>query len=101
MDLRHGKIAKQRTKIVRLIDSPERHQIGVRPLLRPALADITAEFPLDVASGHRSGGESRSVVDLTCNSLSVDERRRQAGWDRPTPPGRESGVFSHLDLLHE
>ena len=49
-DLRHNEIAEQRGKIVRLIDRPERLQVRLRLLLRPALTHVPSEFPLNLAS---------------------------------------------------
>ena len=56
------KLAQQDRKIVCTIERPKRLQDGARLLLRPALADIAAEFPLHFGSAHRPLGEAGAAM---------------------------------------
>src|SRR3984957_8044291 len=95
----HRQPAEQNRQILCLIESPQGLQGGVGPFLRPALADVAAEFPLHFGSVHWPFRETRRVVDFARNSLPVDEDRRHAGGG--SCPRGENWLLMDGDLLHE
>jgi hypothetical protein len=65
---------EQERQIIRPIERPKRLQDGVRALPRLALADIAAEFPLDIGSTHRLSREAARqafVADMTMKRRGV------------------------------
>src|SRR5262249_61263273 len=97
-----GKIAENSRKIICLLDRPQRLKDGVRPLLWPSLADIAAEFPLDVGAAHRPADESGHVVDLADDTTPIGEDGGQASRHlRGASAGREGWVLHHRGLSRE
>src|SRR5207247_435674 len=67
----NGQRSEQRTDILSVLHHPERFENRIGFLARPALADIAAEFAVDIRPLHRLTREAGNVVDLAADPLPI------------------------------
>src|SRR5437667_9433260 len=75
----NGQRCKQRTDILSVLQHPERFENRIGFPARPALADIAAEFAVDVWPLHRLTREAGNVVDLAADALPIRQNRGDPG----------------------
>src|SRR5690242_11930618 len=68
-----GKRCKQCTDVSGVLKHPERLQNGISFLARPAVADVTAKFAVDVRLVHRLTRKAGNVVDLAADAPAVGQ----------------------------
>src|SRR6266516_7126175 len=97
----NGQRCKQRTDILSVLQHPERFENRIGFPARPALADIAAEFAVDVWPLHRLTREAGNVVDLAADALPIRQNRGDARWHGVADPRGELRIFRDRNLLHE
>src|SRR5207247_5827996 len=96
----HDQRSKQGTDILRVLQHPERWQNRIGFLAGPALADIAAEFAVDVRPLHRLTREAGNVVDFAADALHIRQNRGDARWHGVADPRGELRIFRARHLLH-
>src|SRR5438093_12960160 len=97
----NGQRSQQCTDILSSLQRPERLQNRIDFLARPALADIAAEFAVDIRPLHRLTREAGNVVDLAGDALPIRQNRGDAGWYGVADARGELRIFHDRNLLHE
>src|SRR5437016_14566143 len=97
----NGQRSEQRADILSLLQHPERLENPIGFPARPALADIAAEFAVDVRPLHRLTREAGNVVDLAADALPIRQNRGDAGWYGVADARGEFRIFRDGNLLHE
>src|SRR5260370_26169753 len=85
--------SKQRADFLRVLQHPERLQNGIGFRARPALADIAAEFAVDVRPLHWPAREAGNVVDLSADALPIRQNRGDARRHSVADPRGERRIF--------